>query len=66
MSEVSISPFFVKYIAMWAAFCFLAVAILVWDRNRLLPEWHDYLRFLIVPWKLWLFVPVNFTYCGGL
>lgn len=57
MREVSISPFFVKYIVIWAAFCFLTVAILVWDRKRLVSEWREYWRFLAVPWKLWLFVP---------
>jgi hypothetical protein len=57
MREVSISPFFVKYIAIWAAICCLAVAILVWDRKRLMSEGREYWRFLAVPWKLWLFVP---------
>jgi hypothetical protein len=54
---MSISPFFAKYIAMWAAVCLVAAAILVWDRRRLVPEWRGYLRFLAVPWKLCLFVP---------
>jgi hypothetical protein len=57
MTTFSISPFFVKYIAIWISFCLVAVFILVMDRKRLLPEWHKYLSFLCVPWKLWLFVP---------
>jgi hypothetical protein len=57
MSALGISPFFVKYLVMWVSFCLVAVSILVWDRKRLLPEWREYLRFLSVPWKLWLFVP---------
>jgi hypothetical protein len=57
MKTLSSSPFFIKYIAIWASFCFLAAFILVWDRKRLLPEWREYWHFLTVPWKLWLFVP---------
>jgi hypothetical protein len=57
MRVLIISPFFVKYIAIWVAFCCLAVAILIWDRKPLMPEWREYGRFLTVPWKLWLFVP---------
>jgi hypothetical protein len=29
----------------------------VGDRKRLIPEWHEYLSFLSVPWKLCLFAP---------
>jgi hypothetical protein len=54
---VNISSFSVRYIAIWASFCLVAVFILVWDRKRVVPEWREYLRFLAVPWKLWLFVP---------
>jgi hypothetical protein len=57
MTALSISPFFVKYIAIWASFCLVAVFILAWDRKRLVPEWREYLSFLCVPWKLCLFVP---------
>ena len=57
MRALSMSPFFVKYIAIWTSFCLVAVCILVWDRKRLLPEWREYVRFLGVPWKLCLFVP---------
>jgi hypothetical protein len=46
MTAFSISPFFVKYIAIWALFCVAAVFILIWERKRLLPEWRKYLRFL--------------------
>ena len=57
MRALSISPFFVKYMAIWTSFCLVAVLILVWDRKRVLPEWREYLSFLCVPWKLCLFVP---------
>jgi hypothetical protein len=57
MNAISISPFFVKYMAIWVSFCFVAVLILVRDRKSLIHEWREYWRFLIVPWKLWLFVP---------
>lgn len=53
----TLSPFIAKYIACWASFCLIAVLILVKDWGRLLPEWRDYVRFLSVPWKLWLFLP---------
>jgi hypothetical protein len=56
MKTLSSSPFFIKYMAVWASFCLVAVFILVWDRKRLLPEWREYLSFLCVPWKLCLFV----------
>jgi hypothetical protein len=61
-----ISPFFVKYMSSWASFCLVSVFILVWDRKRLVLEWREYLRFLCVPWKLWLFVPAFFfvTFAG--
>jgi hypothetical protein len=57
LRAVNISPFFAKYMAIWASFCLAAVLISVWDRKRLVPEWRAYWRFLTVPWKLWLFVP---------
>jgi hypothetical protein len=56
MKTLSSSPFFIKYISIWASFCLLAAFILMWDRKRLLPEWREYWRFLCVPWKLWLLV----------
>jgi hypothetical protein len=56
MKPLSISPFFLKYMAIWVSFCAVAVLILVWDRKRLFLEWREYLRFLSVPWKLCLFV----------
>lgn len=66
MTALSISPFFVKYIAAWASFCSLAVLILARDRKRLLAEWRDYWDFLCVPWKLWLFAPaLLFVSFGG-
>jgi hypothetical protein len=66
MKTLSISPFFVRYMAIWASFCLLAAFILVWDRKRLVPEWREYWRFLCVPWKLWLFVPalIFVTFAG--
>jgi hypothetical protein len=57
MTALRISPFFVKYMAMWISFCLVALYILVWDRKLLIPEWREYWRFLSVPWKLCLFVP---------
>jgi hypothetical protein len=57
MTALGISPFFVKYMAIWVSFCLVAVCMLLWDRKRLVPEWREYWRFLIVPWKLWVFVP---------
>jgi hypothetical protein len=57
MKALSISPFFVKYIAVWAAVCLVAVFIMVWDRKRLLPELREYWSFLCVRWKLCLFAP---------
>jgi hypothetical protein len=61
-----VSPFFVKYMSIWASFCLVTVFILVWDRKRLVLEWREYLRFLCVPWKLWLFVPalIFVTFAG--
>ena len=60
MNAAGISPFFVKYIAIWTSFCLVALLILAWDRKRLLPEWREYWRFLCVPWKVCLFVPAFF------
>ena len=57
MNTFSISPFFVKYMAIWVSFCLVAVLILVWDRKSLIHEWREYWGFLCVPWKLWTFVP---------
>jgi hypothetical protein len=66
VTAAGISPFFVKYMAIWASFCVVAVFILVWDRERLVPEGREYLRFLWVPWKLWLFTPalIFVTFAG--
>jgi hypothetical protein len=60
------SPFYVKYIAFWAAFCLMALAIVVRDRKPLCAEWRDYFRFVSVPWKLTIFVPafVFVTFAG--
>src|ERR1700721_1833953 len=68
MNAAGISPFFVKYIAIWTSFCLVALLILAWDRKRLLPEWREYRRFLCVPWKVCLFVPAFFfvTFAGRL
>ena len=68
MNAAGISPFFVKYIAIWTSFCLVALLILAWDRKRLLPEWREYWRFLCVPWKVCLFVPAFFfvTFAGRL
>jgi hypothetical protein len=66
MRAVALSPFFVKYIAIWVSFCLVAVFVLVWDRKRLVPESLEYRRFLCVPWKLWVFAPafVFVTFAG--
>jgi len=45
------------YVACWAALCVTAGAIIVHDRQALRPAWSAYLRFLLVPWKLAVFVP---------
>ena len=68
MNAAGISPFFVKYIAIWTSFCLVALLMLAWDRKRLLPEWREYWRFLCVPWKVCLFVPAFFfvTFAGRL
>ena len=68
MNAAGISPFFVKYTAIWTSFCLVALLILAWDRKRLLPEWREYWRFLCVPWKVCLFVPAFFfvTFAGRL
>jgi hypothetical protein len=38
-------------------FCVMALVIAWMDRKSLWREYSSYLRFLTVPWKLWLFVP---------
>jgi hypothetical protein len=53
----TLSPFFVEYVAAWSSFCVLSACLVLKDRARLLAEWHEYLKFLCVPWKLCLFVP---------
>jgi hypothetical protein len=47
----------IVYTACWVSFCLLALVILLKDRQRLLPEWRLYLRFLCMPWKLAIFLP---------
>jgi hypothetical protein len=66
MTVRSLTPLFCKYITIWASFCILAAIIVIRDRSSLLPEWRNYLRFLTVPWKLWLFIPalVFVTFAG--
>lgn len=52
------APAFVaRYVAFWICFCLFAVAIVLRDRKTLRLEWADYLRFLMVPWKLVIFIP---------
>jgi len=46
------------YPALWVSFCILALAMMLKERKQIQPEWRDYLRFLCVPWKLAIFVPV--------
>jgi len=66
MTAPGISPFFVKYLAIWASFCLVAVFILILDRKRLFLESREYLSSLCVPWKLCLFVPalIFVTFAG--
>jgi hypothetical protein len=63
---VNLSPFFAGYLAAWIVFCAVAVGIAIRDRGLLIPEWRKYVRFLTIPWKLWLFVPalIFVTYAG--
>ncbi|WP_395010043.1 hypothetical protein [Undibacterium sp.] len=53
----TLSPFFVNYLACWISFCILALCIVVIERKRLVLELPVYLKFLCIPWKLWIFVP---------
>jgi hypothetical protein len=66
MTHATLPRFLAEYIAIWGSFCLAALGILVWDRERLRPEWRQYLGFLAVPWKLLLFVPalVFVTFAG--
>ena len=57
MTSPPVPQFFVRYVACWVVFCFLAVGIVVGDRRELSLELHKYLSFLCVPWKIGLFVP---------
>jgi hypothetical protein len=45
------------YTVCWVCFCLVAVGILLADRKRLGPELRQYVRFLCVPWKLFIFIP---------
>ncbi|HLY54216.1 MAG TPA: hypothetical protein VKS60_01585, partial [Stellaceae bacterium] len=62
----TLSPFFARYVASWVSFCLVAGFILFLDRRRLWPEWRAYSAFLLVPWKLALFVPASLfvTFAG--
>jgi hypothetical protein len=53
----TLSPFFVNYLACWISFCILALCIVVIERKQLVLELPVYLKFLCIPWKLWIFVP---------
>lgn len=57
------TPFLVRYVVGWLAFCLLAFVLAVKDVR---PVWHDELRFLLVPWKLAVFGPaiVFVTFAG--
>lgn len=57
------SDFLVRYVVGWVSFCGLALVLAVKD---LRPNWSDELAFLLVPWKLALFLPaiVFVTFAG--
>ena len=61
-----LSGFFGYYIAIWGSFCVIALAIVLVDRKALSPEWRNYLRFLMVSWKLGIFIPalIFVTFAG--
>jgi hypothetical protein len=57
------TDFLMRYVVGWLSFCGLAVALAVKDVR---PTWSDELAFLLVPWKLALFLPaiVFVTFAG--
>ncbi len=57
------TPFLVRYLISWLAFCLLAGVLFVRDVNV---AWREQARALLVPWRLALFVPatVFVTFAG--
>lgn len=55
------------YLILWLGFCALAAGVAVKRRKNLLPEWRRYLRFLLIWWKVSVFVPafVFVTFAGS-
>ncbi len=49
-------PWTKVYIALWASLCAVAIVIASMNRRRLKILTRDYWRFLLLPWKLALFV----------
>ena len=61
--KLSMSPFLVRYVVGWLAFCLLALSLAV---KYVRPRWRDELAFLTVPWKLALFIPaIGFVAFAG-
>jgi hypothetical protein len=58
-----LQPFFVRYVAAWLSFCGLGAGLAL---RYARPKWRDELAFLVVPWKLAVFVPaiVFVTFAG--
>lgn len=57
------SPFLAEYLVTWVALCALGLALFVKDVR---PCWRDEARFLLVPWKLALFLPaIGFVTFAG-
>jgi len=48
------TPFLVRYLVAWCAFCLLAAVLAV---RELRVDWRRELRFLFVPWKVAVFAP---------
>src|SRR6185295_7672436 len=49
--------FFLTYTVVWILFCVLAAGVAFGERATLGPEWRQYIQFLGVPWKLFVFIP---------
>jgi hypothetical protein len=56
MTRSSLPPFFQEYMAVWISICTGAAILVVRERRTLFPEFRRYFAFLLIPWKLCLFV----------
>jgi hypothetical protein len=57
------SAFLVRYLVGWVACCVLGLALFLEEVH---PRWRDEARFLLVPWKLALFLPgIGFVTLAG-